>query len=311
MSLPEKASAAEIWEAERARRNRQEISRRAFDIFDFDGLPDNLMMVHMTCKPYLHVERRNYRFRILNASVGRFFKLALSNGSSIIRIGNNDLALREAMAGSPEDPCVGKFLRFRLRAGRAGNVPSWQRRRKDVNRLRPGGSITITMQFRDWTGRFMEHCHNTVHEDSAMLMCWRLNPSGTATLLPADHAKPEAHGGGVRAVHRKAARRRLRCCSAVPAIAGQFYRPCHASGGKSCQFPHPANAVSAGSRRRSSSCPLPFSPPLRRLHTPDLKPGEGDRSGLPGYIDAQSKAPARPARRITITEAGNVSMPTA
>ena len=29
--------------------------------------------------------------------------------------------------------------------------------------------MKITMQFRDFAGMFMEHCHNTVHEDNAML----------------------------------------------------------------------------------------------------------------------------------------------
>jgi hypothetical protein len=55
------------------------------------------------------------------------------------------------------------------------NVPPWERGRKDVYRLRPGGSVTLTMQFRDWGGMFMEHCHNTVHEDNAMLLRWEIN----------------------------------------------------------------------------------------------------------------------------------------
>ena len=54
------------------------------------------------------------------------------------------------------------------------NVPAWEKGRKDVYRLRPGGSVTLTMQFRDWGGMFMEHCHNTVHEDNAMLLRWEI-----------------------------------------------------------------------------------------------------------------------------------------
>ena len=34
------------------------------------------------------------------------------------------------------------------------------------------------MQFRDWGGMFMEHCHNTVHEDNAMLLRWEINDGG-------------------------------------------------------------------------------------------------------------------------------------
>lgn len=53
-------------------------------------------------------------------------------------------------------------------------MPAWERGRKDVYRLRPGGSVTLKMQFREFAGMFMEHCHNTTHEDHAMLIRWEL-----------------------------------------------------------------------------------------------------------------------------------------
>jgi FtsP/CotA-like multicopper oxidase with cupredoxin domain len=80
------------------------------------------------------------------------------------------------------------------RDGKASNVPPWERGRKDVYRLRPGGSITITMQFRDWGGMFMEHCHNTVHEDNAMLLRWDLAKDGTAQLTPLPTPVPKPTG---------------------------------------------------------------------------------------------------------------------
>ncbi|MGJ7582821.1 multicopper oxidase family protein [Variovorax sp. RHLX14] len=331
----------------------------AFDIFNFDGFLGDLMMVNLTYKPYFYVERRKYRFRILNASVSRFFKLALSNGAPMIQIGNDgnllpravqlseldemgiaerydividfsdysdgtkvhlvnlaehqdgklvakNLALSEALSGKSADPCVGRFLEFRVRGttravdksrdfsqpggmvlipnpdlskipiarertfefnrgakqttrdpissalgpwgvkldggdtlaadfgrvsaapkagtrevwtlvnggggwdhpihihfeegqvlardGMASNVPLWERGRKDVYRLRPGGSITITLQFRDWGGMFMEHCHNTVHEDNAMLLRWDVNASGTSVLTPLPTPIPKPTG---------------------------------------------------------------------------------------------------------------------
>jgi hypothetical protein len=61
------------------------------------------------------------------------------------------------------------------RNGSAANVPAWEKGRKDVYRLRPGGSVTLTMQFREFFGMYMEHCHNTVHEDHAMLVRWELD----------------------------------------------------------------------------------------------------------------------------------------
>jgi FtsP/CotA-like multicopper oxidase with cupredoxin domain len=325
-----------------------------FDIFNFDGFLGDVMTANLLYRPYFEVERRKYRFRFLNASVSRFFKLALSDASPMIQIGNDgnllprpvvltqldqqgiaerydvvidfsrytngskvylvnlaehqdgkrvakDLSLAEAMAGKSADPCVGPFLEFRVvrdpaypdtsqvpavlipnpdlskvpvarqrtfefgsganqplgastvaatgpwgikvdggatlaasfgrvsagprigtreiwtlknggggwdhpihihfeegqilaRDGKASNVPPWELGRKDVYRLRPGGSVTITLQFRDWGGMFMEHCHNTVHEDNAMLLRWEIDSSGNAVLKPLPTPIPTPQG---------------------------------------------------------------------------------------------------------------------
>jgi FtsP/CotA-like multicopper oxidase with cupredoxin domain len=324
-----------------------------FDIFDLDGFLGDAMTVNLLYKPYFEVERRKYRFRILNASVSRFFQIALSDGSPMIQIGNDgnllphpialtaldeqgiaerydividfsrysvgekvwmvnlcehqdgkgpskDLSLADSLAGTSADPCVGRFLEFRIvrdpakpdasrvpdtlipnpdlsaipvarervfefgrgadqttndpvsaffgpwgvktdggrmlaadfgrtsaaprygtreiwtlknggggwdhpihihfeegqvlaRDGRADLVPAWEKGRKDVYRLRPGGSVTVTMQFRDWGGVFMEHCHNTVHEDNAMLLRWDIETDGAPFLrqLPTPIPTPQ------------------------------------------------------------------------------------------------------------------------
>jgi FtsP/CotA-like multicopper oxidase with cupredoxin domain len=332
------------------------------DIFQFDGFLGDLMMVNMQYKPFFEVERRKYRFRILNASVSRFFKYGLSDGSPMIQIANDgnllpspvvqtvsdeqgiaerydwvidfsrynigdkvwmvnvaehqngkkpsaDLSVADALAGKSNDPCVGKFLEFRIvrnpatpdvsqvpavlipnpdlsnvplarertftfgsgasqplspddeanyttgaggqkgpwgvstdngpmlnaswsrvsaapsfgtreiwtlqnggggwdhpihihfeegqilaRNGSAANVPAWEQGRKDVYRLRPGGSVTLTMQFRDWGGMFMEHCHNTVHEDNAMLVRWEIDNGGAPFLRPLPTPLPTPQG---------------------------------------------------------------------------------------------------------------------
>ena len=138
-----------------------------FDIFNFDGFVGDQMTVNLVYKPYFEVERRKYRFRILNASVSRFFKIALSDGSPMVQIANDgnllprpvvltqldeqgiaerydiiidfsryqvgqrvsmvnlaehdngllvkkDRSLSDALSGKSSDPCVGKFLEFRI-----------------------------------------------------------------------------------------------------------------------------------------------------------------------------------------------------
>jgi manganese oxidase len=326
-----------------------------FNIFDFDGFLGDRMTVNLVDNPYFEVEARKYRFRILNASVSRFFKLALSDGSTMVQIANDgnlfphpvalteldeigiaerydividfsrysvgsrvslvnlcehqngkkpskDLSLADALtAGKSKDPVVGKFLEFRIvrkpaqadlsqvpdtlipnpdlsslpiarqrtfefgsgatqnnagttafsgpwgvktdnqgatlaadygritaaphagsrevwtlrnggggwdhpihihfeegqilaRDGDPAKVPAWEKGRKDVYRLRPGGSVTLTMQFRDFGGTFMEHCHNTVHEDNAMLMRWEIDDGGAPFMRPLPTPICEAQG---------------------------------------------------------------------------------------------------------------------
>ena len=80
------------------------------------------------------------------------------------------------------------------RNGSYANVPLAERGRKDVYRLHEGGSVTITMQFRDWGGMFMEHCHNTSHEDNAMLLRWEINGGGDPFLKPLPAPIPTPHG---------------------------------------------------------------------------------------------------------------------
>jgi len=321
-----------------------------FDIFNLDGFLGDVMTVNATYKPFFEVEARQYRFRILNASVSRFFKVALcdSNGTAkpMIQIGNDgnllpnavqlteldeqgiaerydividfsryqpgqklymvnlcehkdgtkpnaDLRLADALAGNSGDPCVGRFLEFRVvplkpgttdksvpvvdkmplipnpdlskipvvrertfefgrgsgqdglpwtikvdggqsfnadytrlsaypqqgtreiwhlknggggwdhpihihfeegqilaRNGSLSNVPLAERSRKDVYRLHPSGDVTITMQFREFAGMYMEHCHNTQHEDNAMLVRWDIDGKGLAP-IPAPNPSPQ------------------------------------------------------------------------------------------------------------------------
>jgi hypothetical protein len=73
-------------------------------------------------------------------------------------------------------------------------VPPWERGRKDVFRLRPGGEIQISMQFRDWGGMFVQHCHTTTHEDHAMLLRWDLSPGVTPSLVPLPTPLPRPQG---------------------------------------------------------------------------------------------------------------------
>jgi FtsP/CotA-like multicopper oxidase with cupredoxin domain len=54
-----------------------------FDVFDTDGFVGDMLLVNGTYYPYFEVLPRRYRFRILNASMARFIKLALAVNKSL------------------------------------------------------------------------------------------------------------------------------------------------------------------------------------------------------------------------------------
>lgn len=61
---------------------------------------------------------------------------------------------------------------FEIRDGAA--PPDFENMRKDVALLRPNDSVTLTIRQRDWLKEYPMHCHNTVHEDHAMMLLWEV-----------------------------------------------------------------------------------------------------------------------------------------
>jgi FtsP/CotA-like multicopper oxidase with cupredoxin domain len=48
-------------------------------------------------------------------------------------------------------------------------VPAHERGRKDVYVLGKNETLRVFIRFRDFTGKYVMHCHNLVHEDHAMM----------------------------------------------------------------------------------------------------------------------------------------------
>ena len=42
--------------------------------------------------------------------------------------------------------------------------------RKDMYLLEPDDEVKVFLRFRDFTGKYMMHCHNLTHEDHAMMI---------------------------------------------------------------------------------------------------------------------------------------------
>jgi FtsP/CotA-like multicopper oxidase with cupredoxin domain len=74
---------------------------------------------------------------------------------------------------------------------RGGQAPPvWEQwARKDVYRLGDSedstSSVDVAIRFREFAGTYMEHCHNTQHEDKAMLMRWDIEHPGQTIAIPA------------------------------------------------------------------------------------------------------------------------------
>ena len=66
--------------------------------------------------------------------------------------------------------------------------------RKDVWRLRPVGQVQFQIQFGEYGGSYVNHCHNTVHEDFALLMRIQLLNGVAGIAAGGDHpdAEPDA-----------------------------------------------------------------------------------------------------------------------
>ncbi|NOS80691.1 MAG: multicopper oxidase domain-containing protein [Nitrospira sp.] len=55
------------------------------------------------------------------------------------------------------------------------SIPATERLvRKDVWRLRPSGSVKFQVRFGEYGGAYVNHCHNTVHEDFALLLRYQV-----------------------------------------------------------------------------------------------------------------------------------------
>jgi hypothetical protein len=61
--------------------------------------------------------------------------------------------------------------------------------KEDVIALAEGEEVTIYRNFESFTGKYVVHCHNLIHEDHAMMFAW--------TIMPPDHIDVDFNGDGV------------------------------------------------------------------------------------------------------------------
>jgi FtsP/CotA-like multicopper oxidase with cupredoxin domain len=63
-------------------------------------------------------------------------------------------------------------------------VPPLQQGRRDVYPIGPNDEVLVFLQFRDFFGKYMIHCHNLGHEDGLMLDAWDVGTTTSPSTSP-------------------------------------------------------------------------------------------------------------------------------
>lgn len=114
----------------------------------------------------------------LTADIDRISAAPTKETVEIWHLGNN--------SGGWSHPAHIHFEEGQIIARNGVTPPAWEKfGRKDMYRLgaeiNSSATIDLAIRVRDFTGTYVEHCHNTQHEDHAMLLRWDSED--------ADHAK--------------------------------------------------------------------------------------------------------------------------
>jgi FtsP/CotA-like multicopper oxidase with cupredoxin domain len=116
----------------------------------------------------------------------RTFKFERTNGqwaingelfdpdSATVRVpkGGEEIWVFQNSSGGWQHPGHIHFEEFQILSRNGNPPPPWERSRKDVLRLGFNEEVRIFMRFRDFAGKHVMHCHNTLHEDDSMMLRW-------------------------------------------------------------------------------------------------------------------------------------------
>lgn len=158
------------------------VSRTGTQILRFDvdrepDLPDN-SRIPTKLRELPPIDRS----KIKNVRQWKFDRLAgywtvnekvfdVARAQAIVKRGTAEEWVLET-SGNWSHPVHIHFEEFRILSRNGAPPPAHERGRKDVIVLSPGETARIFIQFRDFKGKYIMHCHNTLHEDHAMMVRW-------------------------------------------------------------------------------------------------------------------------------------------
>jgi len=77
-----------------------------------------------------------------------------------------------------------EFQTLRINGRAPATSPLVEIGRRDMLRLEADAQATVFRRFRDFTGKYPLHCHNTIHEDHAMMLRFDVGPIGDTNQSP-------------------------------------------------------------------------------------------------------------------------------
>jgi FtsP/CotA-like multicopper oxidase with cupredoxin domain len=83
-----------------------------YDFFSLDGILGDKMCVNGKVQPYMNVERRKYRFRLLNGGPSRVYAFGMSDGSPMYQIANDGNLLPMPVVRGIADPVAPDINNF-------------------------------------------------------------------------------------------------------------------------------------------------------------------------------------------------------
>jgi len=150
-----------------------------FDVIPAVGKDNSQIPTLMRTLPAINmsevVQQRTFRIERANggwAINGQFFDV--NRVDAHVKRNTAEIWTLQNNSGSWSHPVHIHFEEFRILDRNGAAPPSNEIGRKDVIKLNPNEQVRFFMRFRDWTGRYPMHCHNTVHEDHAMMIRWDL-----------------------------------------------------------------------------------------------------------------------------------------
>lgn len=91
--------------------------------------------------------------------------------------GTSEIWVLQNSSGGWQHPVHIHFEEFQMLSRNGQTPPPYERGRMDVARLGFNEEIRVFLRFRDFVGKHVLHCHNTLHEDHAMMLRFDIVPA--------------------------------------------------------------------------------------------------------------------------------------